>query len=668
MLRVWLLAFLLLFSTCVKAQEVIDPGIDKRIVYTDSKLTFSIASQEELLGENYQVIWDLGNGKQRQGKEIEYQYTQTGEYLVTVYLLTEEEIFTDRLILVVKEKNKDIDSPGSVTGFGGGGVIINELLPNPEGSDEENEWIELKNISNSSVDLTNWVVSDASGKRAKLTRDKYGNLLLPSGGFLVLPRPKTKISLNNDGDIVNLIDNKGIEVDSVQYKAKVPAGKSWSLALSGGWYWAEVPSPGSENIVNSPLTTSSSTNKDMIEIEMPKTINLKKIPDGEIEILDYETNIFSFDDIKINELFPNPKGDDRKGEFIELINLGDKEINISSFYLTDGVKKYYFPEGTIIYPKDFILVERVESKISLNNSGDKIILFSDLGEKVDELAYEKSYQDKSYSRSANGDFFWTDYVTPGEENEFSTTEDSDAKERLFVADIYDVLAQEKGAKVYFQGVITAEPGIFSNQFLYLQDSFAGLQVYMYRADWPDLKVGDIVEVSGIVSESYQEKRVNIKTSKDIRVISHGAEISPWVVKSSDDLLVGSLVKLSGRILEKSKNKWLLEFAEGKDTLQIFFKFNDDKLSDFKESDIIDVTGILRRRNEVLGIYPRSISDIYLVKSGQDLQVQKEEFGLVDKKDSVSKFILPYLAVFILIIILGVKIYLLKNRQILNIKQ
>lgn len=114
------------------------------------------------------------------------------------------------------------------------------------------------------------------------------------------------------------------------------------------------------------------------------------------------------------------------------------------------------------------------------------------------------------------------------------------------------MAQEKGVKVCFQGVVTVEPGIFSNQFFYLQDSFAGLQVYMYRADWPDLKVGDIVEVSGVVSESYQEKRVNIKTAEDIKVISRGAEINPQTVKSSDDLSVGSLVELSGQILEKIK--------------------------------------------------------------------------------------------------------------------
>lgn len=668
MLRVWLLAFLLLFSTCAKAQEVIDPGIDKRIVYTDSELIFTIASQEELLEGDYQVIWDLGNGEQKQGKEIEYKYTQAGEYLVIVYLLTKEEIFTDSLILVVKEKDKDIDSSGNITSLGTGRVVINELLPNPEGSDEKNEWIELKNVSNLSVDLTNWVVSDASGKKAILTQAKYGNLLLPGGGFLVLLRPQTKISLNNSGDTIDLIDSKGMAVDSVQYKSKAPEGKSWALASSAGWYWAEVPTPGSENIINSFLEIASSTNKDMIEIKAAKVTEVKKIPGEVIEVLGYKTNVFSFDDIKINELFPNPKGDDRKGEFIELINLGNEELNISNFYLTDGVKRYYFPEGTIIYPEDFILVERVESKISLNNSGDKIVLFSTLGEKVDELAYEKSYEDESYSRSVNGDFFWTDYITPGEENEFSTGKNKEAKEGFFAADIYEVLAQEKGVKVCFQGVVTVEPGIFSNQFFYLQDSFAGLQVYMYRADWPDLKVGDIVEVSGVVSESYQEKRVNIKTAEDIKVISRGAEINPQTVKSSDDLSVGSLVELSGQILEKNKNKWSLEFVEGNDTLQVFLKFNDDKLSDFKESDIINVTGILRRRNEILGIYPRSISDIYLVKSGQDLQIQKEEFAVADKKKSFSKLILAYSAVFVFIIILGVKIYLLKNRQILNIKQ
>ena len=40
-------------------------------------------------------------------------------------------------------------------------LVINEILPNPAGSDDY-EWIELKNIGSGDVDLTGWKISDAS--------------------------------------------------------------------------------------------------------------------------------------------------------------------------------------------------------------------------------------------------------------------------------------------------------------------------------------------------------------------------------------------------------------------------------------------------------------------------------------------------------------------------
>lgn len=665
--------FLLLVAPFyIKAQEVVDPGIDKRTAYVNENLVFSLKSRSEFWGDEVLVIWDFGNGEQAQGKEVAYKYNKAGEYLVLVYVLGEDEVISDNIILVIKEKSERVSYSGGYLN-NDIGIIINELLPNPQGSDEENEWIELKNISNKTVDLTGWEISDASGKSAKLTRDKYGSLFINPGDFFLLRRTQTKISLNNNGDTIYL-KNKGKVIDSVDYTGS-PEGKSWALSSSGKWYWADESTPAQENIDNQ-FVVATTTDEDMInmkvkDIEKDIAVEEKQIQEKEtsIQVLGYAADNVDFEDIKINEIFPNPKGDDRLAEFVELINLGTGEINISGWYLTDGNKSFYFSEGTIIKPGGFLLIERSESKITLNNSGDKVQLFSADDKKIDEVVYTKSFEGKSFARTEEGEFLWTANVTPDEGNDFHKSEDDFSEDYLFLGDISEVADLDKGTKVSFQGVVTVQPGVLGRQFFYMQDSFAGIQIYMFKAEWPDLQFGDIVEISGTVSEAYDEKRINVKTARDIKVVNSGGAVDPLLAESMESAPVGYLLKFSGQIIEKQKDKWLIELDNG-DELPVFIKFKNDKLSDFSEGDIINLIGVLRRRNKVKGIYPRSIDDIFLIKQRRDLllQGQDQDMPLAEEQNRLNIYVLVYLAVISFIIILGGKIYLLKSKQHLNINK
>ena len=50
--------------------------------------------------------------------------------------------------------------------------------------------------------------------------------------------------------------------------------------------------------------------------------------------------------IVINELLPDPDGDDETGEFIELKNTGSETVDVSGWKLTDNTQKLYtFPAG-----------------------------------------------------------------------------------------------------------------------------------------------------------------------------------------------------------------------------------------------------------------------------------------------------------------------------------
>ena len=137
-------------------------------------------------------------------------------------------------------------------------IVINEILSSPEGPDTEEEWIEIFNQNNFEVDLSNWQITDIEGKTTIFTFPA-GTKITPNG-FLVLSRPTTKITLNNDGDGLNLIQPNGKIIDSVTYE-KAPRGQSFNKTNSG-WVWSSTLTPGSTNIIPTPPQLSEQEPKE----------------------------------------------------------------------------------------------------------------------------------------------------------------------------------------------------------------------------------------------------------------------------------------------------------------------------------------------------------------------------------------------------------------------
>jgi hypothetical protein len=125
------------------------------------------------------------------------------------------------------------------------------------------------------------------------------------------------------------------------------------------------------------------------------------------------------DDLKISEVFPDPEGSDGDGEFIEIFNDSDDDIELGDWSLRDESEKlFYFDKDDEIEGNGFLSVSYDESKISLNNSGDEIVLLNPIGEEVDEMKYEDAPEGESFALNDEKKFQWTSLVTPGEKNEF----------------------------------------------------------------------------------------------------------------------------------------------------------------------------------------------------------------------------------------------------------
>ncbi|MDD5252089.1 MAG: lamin tail domain-containing protein [Patescibacteria group bacterium] len=122
-------------------------------------------------------------------------------------------------------------------------IRINEFLPDPAG-DDVGEWIELFNPSEFTAVLAGWSLDDDAGGSTpyKFTADD----VVPAGGYLVMPRSRTKLALNNDGDAVRLLDGDGAVVQTVRHGAAA-VGKSYFLGVDGVWRWTDEMTPGAVN-------------------------------------------------------------------------------------------------------------------------------------------------------------------------------------------------------------------------------------------------------------------------------------------------------------------------------------------------------------------------------------------------------------------------------------
>ena len=130
-----------------------------------------------------------------------------------------------------------------------GEIIINEIMPNPEGADETEEWVELYNQNNFEVDLSNWLLEDREGSATTYTIPK--DTKISANGFLIFKRPDTKIMLNNDSDGLNFSNpNKDIS-DSVSFSS-APLGQSYNK-IGPDRQWSATSTPGKANRIRAPL-------------------------------------------------------------------------------------------------------------------------------------------------------------------------------------------------------------------------------------------------------------------------------------------------------------------------------------------------------------------------------------------------------------------------------
>jgi hypothetical protein len=109
-------------------------------------------------------------------------------------------------------------------------------------------------------------------------------------------------------------------------------------------------------------------------------------------------------DVVINEVLADPSGNENTDEFVELFNKGTDPVVITNWSISDTIgstKTYSFPDTTIA-PGQYVVVTSAITGISLNNTGDGVVLKKSDGTQIDLMSYDSSKEDRSWSRIPNG--------------------------------------------------------------------------------------------------------------------------------------------------------------------------------------------------------------------------------------------------------------------------
>lgn len=108
-----------------------------------------------------------------------------------------------------------------------GGLVINEFVANP-GVLFSTEWVEIYNSGATTINLTNWKLTDAAAHVHSLT--SLGNI--PAGGFGVLDIAEGFLN-NTGGDTLFLKDPSDTTIDSYTYSTSIADDKSIGRNVDG---------------------------------------------------------------------------------------------------------------------------------------------------------------------------------------------------------------------------------------------------------------------------------------------------------------------------------------------------------------------------------------------------------------------------------------------------
>lgn len=475
-----------------------------------------------------------------------------------------------------------------------GGVIISEIYPDPAVGGKE--FVELYNTTDKNIDLANWKLDDIPDNSI-LPNSKIQTLtgIIPAKGFMLLEDGVgLKIGLNNDQDSVILYDPNNTIQSQVDYSMKDSQKGSSYMFIDNNWIWNTIPSPNALN--TSPIIIPPTSTPNQISsptptpIPTPITAPLPK---------------YTIGSIIISELYPYPT---EGGEFIELNNTTDKDIDISDWKLSDLAKSYTL--SGIIPAKGYRIWNQDESKISLNNTSETITLTDNYNQIQSTTSYTKAKKGLSYIPLLQN-WGWTNTLTPNALNIFTEAIDDTSKKYRFIDSIENILSIEDGELLELQGQIIIPPNILNDMSFYIQNNSRIVKVYDRQKRFPSLKEGDIVRIKSEWHNTDTQQYLKTVSSEDIRIIDiQKVTIKAENIKTLNTDDWGKLVKVNGILDTNTKTKLVL--SNNKYTTPIKLYYDTIIKPKMKKGDTIAITGFTEIYDGEIRVIPWNSSQIRVI--------------------------------------------------------
>jgi hypothetical protein len=295
------------------------------------------------------------------------------------------------------------------------GIQITEIHYDPPGGDgfagSQYEFIELKNVSDRAVNLTNasFVEGIYFTFKTETILEPGEFILLASQPFLFTRRygfePAGQYSglLNNGGERVTLVSATGQIIVSVEYNNNQP----WPTSANGLGF-SLVP-------VSSDLTLDWNDGNNW---------RASSIIDGTPGADDHGVEI---DPVWVNEVLASTDMPDV--DAIEIYNPNNHAVDISHWYLSDNrsnPKKWQIPDGTVINGNEYIVFyegyfegaekrynrEHFGSEFAMSTHGEEVFVFSALAS-GELTGYEHGFE---FGESRKGISFGRHVISTGEDH------------------------------------------------------------------------------------------------------------------------------------------------------------------------------------------------------------------------------------------------------------
>ncbi|MDD5731281.1 MAG: lamin tail domain-containing protein [Patescibacteria group bacterium] len=446
--------------------------------------------------------------------------------------------------------NEIFPAPGSATDWDGDGK-----------ADSYDEWIELINLDDGQIDLAGWSLDDVADDGSN-PYTILPNTKIDPDGFKVFYYKDTGLILNNGGDSVILKDPNGKIVDHYEFDS-TSTDKSFSRnnnSATSSWVSNYSPSPGRLNTAPGNISPMANAGSSINNAKVGETLNFNgsASSDQDGTIVSYEWNfgdgsvssgaqtthsystigtyqvVLTVHDnagatssssitvtvvageiqyqnqyssnIKISEILPDPVGSDTEGEYIKIYNFGSDDVNLKNWSLDDedgGSKPYKIDYDLVLKSKTVAAFYSVDTKISLNNTGDHARLFDPGNKLMDDIVYTGPVIEGATYTLENGKWAWINTIVDA--NDDSSTK----KETISVpASVENKDLQAKNGSTNSPQAETKIPDL--KKIAVAEPPIVASQSLSKKNEIPEVKtISEVIVISGTLASTTNKEKETI---------------------------------------------------------------------------------------------------------------------------------------------------------------